>query len=347
MKHLTKSIPSMVFIFSTLLLTSCNTEELASPDLIIEKPVSDKGNSYESLGYKSMDDMLNHGWKIIQRSNVPNNKLSKSLASKEGENTTTKQELSREVLKSVGIDPTSDDAVFLPYKYLYGGFGYILPGGLSLSRTSFCGNGSSYNLSKLFDIYAYLETTPIATMGQPVTKPDVLLSVTIYNGSDEETLTTPSIQTKTGYKTTWSKQVSGSLKVAAKSTFKLPLIGDTEISVEVTVGGSTTDGTESSNETDFKVQQKVKVPPHSQKTVTIAMKRVEATGTYKIDYAFTGEVGVNYSEPVGDHYFHKDAASKLAPSLASEKGSLSASVNYNATVVESPATAYTGTKVGS
>ncbi|MCL7987032.1 aerolysin family beta-barrel pore-forming toxin [Sphingobacterium sp. lm-10] len=303
-------------------------------------------SSYEELGYNNVDEMIKDGWKLVDtyKATPATNQrwaFNQNLTSRVEQE---KLPITYNLLKDMGYDIyTRRDLARLKIKTLLEG---KRPDGLSFS-SNLTTEGSSHPTALermgLEGIYIKLYPPQLEILESSIGQPDEIFRVTAYNSSNQESTSEVDYSYKTGYKTTWQKQVNGSLKVGVKAEIGVPMLSKFETNAEVTIGKVNTDGGENSTETTRSSKYKATVPAHSKKTLVVITKRAKSSVRYTVQMSVFGSVGANYPVPVarhgvpGWHYFHGFSADTFFLPPKSEQGVVNVLENFDVEIFESPA----------
>lgn len=242
-------------------------------------------------------DLLKAGWTVVKDIKSSFSANNEDAYSK---NATTSEEqkfkLTAQHLSQLGYDVNNPKAIL--EKFI---FRDIRPDGVNFNSELKVGDVSNQETG---DAHVLLGKPSIEVVSEDFQMPDEAYVTDIINNGDKEVPLTKKYTYKQGYKTTWQRKVSGSLKVGAKLSIGIPTgFYKGEVSTEVTVGGETTDGTETSTEKTIEDAITVPVPAHSKVKVAIITKITKSTVKYSVPMSIMGSAWTNYYTRVDNHYF--------------------------------------------
>ena len=264
--------------------------------------------------------MIKNGWQIVEEFKAAH--LLKSGAGPVLKNTEQENNipLTLDHLRQLGFNP-DNDAGRIILRDLFRRNG-VRPDGIVLSRSQYIEGGVVTSDVANGDIQAYVTTgSPIVTVdAKGIEYPDEVYTTEAINNANTSAKITVDYTYQSGYKTSWSRQVSGSFKLGAKGKIGIPFVTEGEVSTEIMIGGATTDGTESSNTKTIKSGYTADVPANSKVIITVLTKKKQSKVSYKVPMSITGQVSVNYPSTVDGHYFWYDNANILLKNPKAEEG---------------------------
>nr|WP_315033039.1 ETX/MTX2 family pore-forming toxin [uncultured Chryseobacterium sp.] len=250
-------------------------------------------------------DLLKAGWTIVKEIKSP--LLENTTASSQKNATTSAEQkfnLTAQHLDQLGYDVSNPQTIL--EKFIYNG---IRPDGVNFNSGLKVGSVSSQQTG---DAYVLLGQATTSVQSKDFQMPDEVYVSDVVNDTDKEATFSKKYTYKQGYKTTWQRKISGSLKLGAKVSIGLPAdLIKGEVSTEVTVGGETTDGTEASAEKTIEDNISVVVPARSKVQVAITTKITKTTVSYSVPMSIMGSAYANYYQKVNDHYFWGHPASGI------------------------------------
>lgn len=259
-------------------------------------------------------DLLKAGWTVVKDIKSSFSANNEDAYSKNGAiSEEQKFKLTAQHLSQLGYDVNNPKAIL--EKFI---FRDIRPSGVNFNSELKVGDVSKQETG---DAHVLLGKPSIEVVSKDFQMPDEAYVTEVINNGDKETTLTKKYTYKQGYKTTWQCKVNGSLKVGAKLSIGIP--GDFfkgEVSTEVTVGGETTDGTETSTEKTIEDAIQVPVPAHSKVKVAIITKITKSTVKYSVPMSIKGIAWANYYTRVDNHYFWGLPASGIDNSSFSNYG---------------------------
>ncbi|AZA53593.1 aerolysin family beta-barrel pore-forming toxin [Chryseobacterium sp. G0201] len=326
-----------IIIFAPFLLMSIS----CSNDINHDVENAPKNNSKVSAKQLSESEMLKNGWVVLEKIDLLEGNKQFTVPKTNALKTTSQPQnipLKQGHLKDLGYDITQSNARN-SLKSIFSING-ITPDGISFNPDLSVDGHSSNNAGGVPNTHAIMGIPVVQINHKNFNLPDESFTTEAINDSDEPMNIRVSYSYKTGYKTTWKRVVSGSLKIGAKAKFQIPVIGETEVSTEVTVGGQTEDGTETSTETTLTSIAIVPVPAKSKKMVTILSKTKESSVNYFVPITVGGTVRTNYPQKVNGHYFWSTPISSYPDFISKVKGEtgIAKSINnVSVTILTSPA----------
>lgn len=323
-------ISKSLIILPIVILSSCTNETLESvqqqdnADALMAKNARVSNN-------ESANELIKKGWKVV-----------KVIQLDQKSHTTKHSNESKEIsltdahLKDLGYDIKSN------------GDKHNLKKAFSYKDEIADGIWFNSNLSVDANKDNYAGTKPDAKikLGKPQISnkqdgdmPDEVFETEAVNQSNSETELTVKYGYKQGYKTSWQRKVSGTLKVGAKVGIDFA-IAKAEISTEVTVGGEKAHGEDTSNEKSIESSYKVKVPARSKVRVKVFTHMKYTSAEYTVPYSLSGTVRTNFKKKVDGHYFWANDIinyPSFKPNIKNESGATKV-VNYiEVKVLNSPA----------
>lgn len=246
-------------------------------------------------------DLLKSGWTLVKDIKSPfytENTDGRPKTGQKNGATSGDQEISLTAnhLSQLGYDVSNPKTILEGFVY-----GSIRPDGVNFNSQLKVGSVSDQQTG---NAYVLLGSPSIKVLSDDLEMPDEVYVSEVENNSAETITLSKKYTYKQGYKTTWQRKVSGSLKIGAKVTIGLPAdVVKGEVSTEITVGGETTDGTEDSTEKSIEDAVSVPVPPHSKVKVVIMTKIKKTTVNYSVPMSVKGRAWANYYKTVNGHYF--------------------------------------------
>lgn len=265
------------------------------------KPLSvSEGNEGELKRLKvSEEDLLKSGWKLIKDVKSPFMSKNTNEYSNAQKNTATFTEqrfnLTADHLQQLGYNVNSPKSII--EKFIFKG---VRPDGLKFN-SGLKVDGVSYQADG--DAYVLLGKPSIKVLDDNLQMPDEVYTTYVENNTNKPATLKKKYTYKQGYQTSWQRTISGSLSVNATCSIGIPMAG-AELSTSVTVGGETTNGTNTSTEKTIEDEVEVKVPAHSRKKVAIVTKIRKSTVNYSVPISVRGGCMANFPKSVDGHYFH-------------------------------------------
>lgn len=288
-----KSWTKTVAILAIALIAySCEEEKEAV------RPVQEKANEKErplsAIGYSSTEEMLADGWTKLESETVehPGNtdkeaKTSKRQASR------IQQKLTFQNLSDMGFSHNR-------LKNLVTDYFDRSPDGISINGERIYSAPMNPTITEEYGHNAYIETgEPTVTFTSGYHNLNVVYDYTFHNYSGQEDSHTISRSYQKGRTTSWSSTTSVNVSVAGTVGLK----GIADITVEVGVGSSATNGGSESEVITTTVSSTINVPPHSKRRVIFIEKVKEDDYQYRIPVSVSGRFGANFEDKLNGHYY--------------------------------------------
>ncbi|MGY0040564.1 aerolysin family beta-barrel pore-forming toxin [Pedobacter sp. NJ-S-72] len=303
-----------------------------------------KSTTLKELGYNSVDEMIKEGWQIVEefkpahllKSNTGSELISSAGSAVKNTQADNNIPLTLDHLRQLGFNP-DNEAGRIILRDLFRRSG-VRPDGIVLSRSQYIEGGVVTSDVANGNVQAFVTTgSPIVTVdAKGIEYPDEVYTTEAINNADTSAKKiTVDYTYQSGYKTSWSRQVTGSFKLGAKGKIGIPFVAEGEVSTEIMIGGATTDGTESSNTKTIKSAYTADVPANSKVIITVLTRKKQSKVSYKVPMELTGQISVNYPSSVDGHYFWYDNANILLKNPKAEEGVAQAVENITTQIIAS------------
>lgn len=331
-------VTAVAVALSLFFIAGCSKKNeesfVAKSDAINTGVASMKRTTLKELGYNSVDEMLKKGWSIVEEFKP----LKRKVAVTELENISAQEQsipMTLDHLRQIGYNP-DDEAGRKRINELFIKDG-IRPDGIALSPTEKIEGGvvPSEMSEETNRAFVKVGTPEVKVEEKGIEHPDEVYVTEAINQSDRTDKITVAYSYQKGYKTSWASQVTGSFKTGVKGKIIVPLVAEGEVSTEITVGGSTTNGTEDATTETISSTYAADVEPKSKVIITVLTKRKKSKVTYKVPMSITGRLSANYYTLVSDHYFWFYDANTLLKDPIAEEGIVEAVENVTTEVMAS------------
>lgn len=290
---LDKSWTKTAAIFAIAFIAfSCQEEKEAI------KPAQEKANEQKrplsEIGYSSTDEMLADGWiklesEVLEYPNKADQKDENARAQASG----IQQKLTFQNLSDMGFSHHR-------LKELVTNHFDRSPDGISINGERIYNAPLNPTITEEYGHSAYIETgEPTVTFTSGYHNLNVVYDYTFHNYSGEEDSHTISRSYQKGRTTSWSSTTSVNVSVAGTVGLK----GIADITVEVGVGTSATNGGSESEVITTQVSSTITVPPHSKRRVIFIEKVKEDAYYYDIPVKVSGTLGANFGDKLNGHYY--------------------------------------------
>ncbi|PTT32390.1 hypothetical protein DBR28_15270 [Chryseobacterium sp. HMWF028] len=285
-------------------VSSCAENE--SNDNIKPASVSE-GNE---AGLKSLkvseEDLLKSGWKLVKDAKSPFMSKNTDERFNAQKNTATFAEqrftLTAKHLEQLGYSVNSPKSII--EKFIFKG---VRPDGLKFN-SGLKVDGVSYQADG--DAYVLLGKPSIKLIDDNLQMPDEVYITYVENNTNEAAVLKKKYTYKQGHHISWQRTISGSLSVSASCSIEIPMAG-AEVSTSVTIGGETTNGSDTSTEKTIESEVEVPVPANSKVKVAIVTKISKSSVNYSVPMSVYGNCVANFPKSVDGHYFHYFSAAGI------------------------------------
>lgn len=274
---------------TVLSIVSCSRTD-STGMLENEKPINSN-----SVANKTEKELLAKGWTMVKEIDLmPDLKksLKISTSAKSMEQSELKIPFTEKYLSQMGWDLSNRNDTNEITKQLKS----LTPGGENpypfgvIFTPSFALNTNPKNERNWWkaNTYVILGTPELIANPNQIELPDEVFATEVTNSSNEDSEITVTYSYKTGYRYFWNTKWSGSVKVSTSIGFKVEVLAEAKVNVEVMVGGEKSYGEDITQEKTLTSTYRTKVPANSKKSIRVFTKISGSEVNYKVPITVNG-----------------------------------------------------------